>query len=136
MLTAHEAVEVINQYKKVAIVGLSPKEDRPSFKVGNFMKNQGFEITSVNPGPFEEIIGRKNYRSLAELNPGDVDWIDLFVNATRLMGLLDEILRLKPKLVWCQLGVVNEAFNAELDKAGIPYIADACPKIELGGHTQ
>jgi len=135
MLSVQEAVAVINQNKKVAIVGLSPKEDRPSFIVGNFMKNQGFEITSVNPGPFEEIIGLKNHRSLAELNPGDVDWIDLFVNPTRLMGLLDEILRLKPKLVWCQLSVINEEFNAELDKAGIPYIANACPKIELGGHT-
>ena len=51
------------------------------------------------------------------------------------MGLLDDILRLKPKLVWCQLSVVNEEFNTELDKAGIPYIANACPKIELGGHT-
>jgi uncharacterized protein len=135
MLTAQEAVELINQYKKVAIVGLSPKEDRPSFRVGNFMKDQGFDITSVNPGPFDEIIGIKNHRSLAELNPGDVDWVDLFVNPTRLMGLLDDIKRLKPKLVWCQLSVVNDEFNAELDKAGIPYIADACPKIELGGHT-
>ena len=135
MLTAQEAVELINQYKKVAIVGLSPKEDRPSFRVGNFMKDQGFDITSVNPGPFDEIIGLKNHRSLAELNPGDVDWVDLFVNPTRLMGLLDDIKRLKPKLVWCQLSVVNDEFNAELDKAGIPYIADACPKIELGGHT-
>ena len=68
MLSAQEAVEFINQNKKVAIVGLSPKEDRPSFMVGNFMKNQGFEITSVNPGPFEEILGLKNHRSLAELN--------------------------------------------------------------------
>ena len=135
MLTAQEAVELINQYKKVAIVGLSPKEDRPSFRVGNFMKDQGFDITSVNPGPFDEIIGLKNHRSLAELNPGDVDWVDLFVNPTRLMGLLDDIKRLKPKLVWCQLSVVNDEFNAELDKAGIPYIADACPKIELGGNT-
>ena len=135
MLTAQEAVELINQYNKVAIVGLSPKEDRPSFRVGNFMKDQGFDITSVNPGPFDEIIGLKNHRSLAELNPGDVDWVDLFVNPTRLMGLLEDIKRLKPKLVWCQLSVVNDEFNAELDKAGIPYIADACPKIELGGHT-
>lgn len=135
MLTAQEAVEVINQYKKVAIVGLSPKEDRPSHRVGNFMKDLGFKITSVNPGPFEEIIGLKNHRSLAELNPGDVDWVDLFVNPMRLMGLLDDIKRLKLKLVWCQLSVVNDEFNAELDKAGIPYIADACPKIELGGHT-
>lgn len=135
MLSTQEAVELINKYKKVAIVGLSPKEDRPSHRVGNYMKDQGFEITSVNPGPFEEIIGLKNHRSLAELSTGDIDWVDLFVNPTRLMGLLDEIIRLKPKLVWCQLGVINEAFNAELDKAGIPYIADACPKIELGGHT-
>ena len=127
MLTAQEAVELINQYKKVAIVGLSPKEDRPSNQVGRFLIDKGFNVVPINPGS-DEILGQKCKKSLTELNPDEVDWIDLFVNPTRLADLLEEVVRLSPKLVWCQIGVVNEAFNQRLEKERIPYIADVCPK--------
>ncbi|MCP4294770.1 MAG: CoA-binding protein, partial [Proteobacteria bacterium] len=60
--------------------------------------------------------------------PGEVDWIELFLNPTRLMPLVDEIIRLSPKLVWCQLGVINEEFNQKMKEANIPYIVDYCPR--------
>lgn len=130
MLTATDALKIITRNKRVAIVGLSPKEDRPSFRVGSFLLSQGYEVVPVNPG-HKEILGQACVKSLDELSPETVDWIDLFVNPSRLMEFAETIIRLSPKLVWCQLGVVNERFNEAMEKAGIPLIVDACPKIEL-----
>jgi len=132
-ISGKEALEYIQAHKKVAVVGLSPKVDRPSYRVGNFMQELGFEITPIHPA-HSEILGCAAKASLADLQPGEVDWIDLFVNPTRLMDLLPEILRLKPGLVWCQLGVVDAEFNHAVEKAGISLIFDHCPKIEWGLH--
>jgi predicted CoA-binding protein len=65
------------------------------------------------------------------LDSGEVDWIDFFVNPGKLPEFIDEVIRLRPKLVWCQIGVVNADFNAAMEKAQIPFIVDLCPKIEL-----
>lgn len=129
-VTPEEALKIIKENRNVAIVGLSPKEDRPSHTVGLFLKDKGFNITPVAPF-HKEILGLPVLENLSYLKPGDVDWIDMFVNPKRLMEHVDEIIRLKPKLVWCQIGVVNEEFNQRLADAGIPYIANLCPKIEL-----
>ncbi len=129
MLNVQEAINIIRENKTVAVVGLSPKTDRPSYKVGNFLIEKDFNVVPVNPG-HKEILNQSCVGSLAELSPGSVDWIDLFVNPTRLMDLLDDIIKLSPKLVWCQIGVVNEEFNQALEKSRIPYIADVCPKME------
>jgi predicted CoA-binding protein len=126
-LTTDEALELIKSYGRVAVVGLSPKTDRPSNRVGKFLIEKGFNVTPVNPAN-DEILGQKGKRNLAELKPGDADWIDMFVNKDRLMDFLDDIIRLSPKLVWCQIGVVNEAFNKKLEEEKIPYISDVCPK--------
>ena len=131
MLTKTDALNFIKKHKKVAIVGLSPKTDRPSYRVGSFLIEKGFDIIPVNPA-FEEILGKECVKSLGDLNPGDIDWIDLFVNPMRLMGLSQDIIQLSPKLVWCQLKIVNETFNQTMENENIPLIVDACPKIELG----
>ena len=131
MLSTNQAVDFVNQHKKVAIVGLSPNEERASYRVGNFLKERGFDIIPVNPGLHEEIIGLKNRRSLENIAEGEVEWIDVFLNPGRLMGIIDEVIRIKPKMVWCQIGVINEEFNKRLEAAGIDYITDVCPKIEL-----
>ncbi|MDT8445413.1 MAG: CoA-binding protein [bacterium] len=133
MISASEALTLIKANPKVAIVGLSPKEDRPSYHVGQFLAGHDFKITPIHPA-HPEIMGFAAKASLAELSPGEVDWIDLFLNPDRLMDLVDEIKRLKPKLVWCQIGVVNEEFNALIEGAGIPLIANVCPKIEWSRH--
>ncbi len=129
MLSTQEALELIRQNKSVAVVGLSPKDDRPSHRVGKFLLERGFKVIPVNPA-YDTVLEQKCVNSLGELSPGNADWIDLFVNKNRLGDLIDDIIRLNPKLVWCQIGVVDEAFNQALAKAGIPFIADVCPKME------
>ena len=124
-----QALDYIKQNKKVAIVGLSPKEDRPSYRVAKFLIEKGCEIIPVNP-VYEEILGKPCVKKLSDLKPGDVDWIDMFVNSQRLMNFVEDIINLKPGLVWCQIGVVNEDFNKLLENSNIQYIADVCPKME------
>lgn len=126
-MNVEEALAFIKGNKRVAVVGLSPKEDRPSNQVSRFLIDKGFSVVPVNPG-HDEILGQKCKKNLAELKPDEVDWIDLFVNPTRLGDLLEEVVRLSPKLVWCQIGVVDEDFNRRLEEEKIPYIADVCPK--------
>ncbi len=130
MLTVDQALEIIKANKKVAIVGLSPKEDRPSFRVAKFLIDKGFEITPVTP-VYDEILGIPCKKSLVDLSAIDIGWIDFFVNPSKLMDFNADIPRLSPKLIWCQIGVVNAQFNQELENANIPYIVDVCPKIEL-----
>ena len=130
MLAVNQALDIINHNKKVAIVGLSPKEDRPSNQVARFLIDKGFDIVPVNP-VHKEILGKPCVKNLSDLSPGEVDWIDMFVNPQKLMEFADDAVRLSPKLVWCQIGVVNEEFNGKMEAAHIPYIADVCPKIEL-----
>lgn len=128
-LSVDQALNIIRNHTRVAIVGLSPKTDRPSNRVGRFLQEKGFDIVPVTPGK-KEILGRPVVSNLADLNPGDVDWIDFFVGPARLPGFADEVIRLSPKLVWCQIGVVNDDFSRQLEEAGIPFITDVCPKIE------
>ncbi|MDX2470168.1 MAG: CoA-binding protein [SAR324 cluster bacterium] len=129
LFTPAKAIDLIKENKKVAIIGLSPKDDRPSYHVGEFLIGHGLEITPVHP-VHEEILGLKAVKNLSQLAPGQVDWIDIFLNPKRLMDLLPEILRLQPKLVWCQIGVVDEEFNSAILDAGINLIFNHCPKIE------
>lgn len=129
MLSPAEALETLKGLKTVAIIGLSPKTDRPSFHVGHFLQGKGFDIIPVTPKG-GEILGQKSLLSLAEIEEGGVDVLDFFVNGAKLPAFTKEVLRIKPKLVWCQITVVNDEFFAAMEEAGIPFVADVCPKIE------
>ena len=109
------AMVLIKSNKRVVVVGLSPKEDRPSHRVGKFLIEKGFVVTPINPGQ-DEILGQECKKSLAELQTDDVDWIDMFVSPARLNDFYDDIVRLAPKLVWCQIGVVDDEFNRKLEE--------------------
>ena len=126
--------EWLGKVKIIAIVGASPNAARPSFGVMELLISRGYDVTPVNPGQAgKEILGRTVAAALAEL-PGPIDMIDVFRASEAIPGLADEILRLpwKPKLVWLQLGIRNDAAAAKLEAAGISVIMDRCPAIELG----
>jgi len=130
MLTVAEAMKIVKESNKVAMVGLSPKPDRPSHHVAAFLQeNSSIQVTPINP-TCKEVLGEACVSSLENIEAGSVDWIDFFVNPTRLPEFTAEVLRIQPRMVWCQIGVVNEEFGKALDAAGIPYIMDKCPKIE------
>ena len=119
--------------KTIAVVGASPNEARPSFGVMRFLISRDYTITPVNPGQAGgEILGQSVVAALADL-VAPVDMIDVFRASDAIPAIADEILALpwKPKLVWLQLGIRNDAAAAKLEAAGITVIMNRCPAIEL-----
>ena len=119
--------------KTIAVVGASPNEARPSFGVMRFLISRDYTVTPVNPGQAGgEILGQSVVAALADL-VAPVDMIDVFRASDAIPAIADEILVLpwKPKLVWLQLGIRNDAAAAKLEAAGITVIMNRCPAIEL-----
>ncbi len=120
--------------KTIAVVGASPNEARPSFGVMRFLIARGYAVIPVNPGQAGgDILGQTVVAALADLS-APVDMIDVFRASDAIPSIADEILALpwKPKLVWLQLGIRNDAAAVKLEAAGINVIMNRCPAIELG----
>jgi hypothetical protein len=123
-----EIREILRGSKKIAIVGLSPKEKRDSNKVARYLMGQGYEIVPVNPGQ-KEILGEKCYKSLKEI-PFRVDMADLFLNPARIPPIVDQAIEIGVKVIWMQLGVVHNDAAERAREAGIQVVMNKCTKIE------
>ena len=119
--------------KTIALVGASPNEARPSYGVMRFLLGKGYDVTPVNPGQAgNEILGRTVAASLADL-PGPADMIDIFRASEAIPALTDEILALpwRPKAVWMQLAIRDDAAAARLEAEGVKVVMNRCPAIEI-----
>ena len=114
--------------KRIAILGLSPKPERDSHKVGIYLQQQGYTVIPVHPVQ-TEVIGEKAYPSLLEIPPS-VDIVDAFINSAHILPLAEDAVKIKPKLFWMQLGVENRAAAELLIDAGIDVIMNRCIKID------
>ncbi|QTA80463.1 CoA binding protein [Desulfonema limicola] len=125
-----EIKDILENIKTIAILGLSPKPDRDSFKVAQYLKNQGYEIIPVRPAQ-KEILGQKVYKSLDEIETS-VDLVDAFRASDQIKGHIQELIRLKPKFFWMQLGIENHEAAEELTKVGIDVVMNRCIKVDHG----
>ena len=121
---------LLAESKTIAIVGLSPKEARPSNMVANYLINKGYTIFPVNPGQ-SEILGRVSYSSVASL-PGRVDIIDIFRKSQDVLAIVEEVVNLTslPRAIWMQQGIVNEEAALLAQSHGIFVIMDRCIKVD------
>ena len=131
--------EIIRQIRDrthtIAVVGLSPKQDRPSWGVARFLQARGYRIIPVNPGHAgAKILGETVYADLSSV-PADagVDMVDIFRRSEAVPEIVDEALRVLPdlKTIWMQLGVSHPEAAAKAEAAGMVVIQDRCPKIEF-----
>lgn len=120
--------KIVTEYRTVAVVGISKKEDRDSYRVAAYLKEHGFRIVPVNP-QLDEVLGEKCFARLADI-PFTVDVVDVFRKPSALVELADEIAAAKPKAAWFQLGVVNNEAAFKLERAGVAVVQNACIKIE------
>ena len=118
--------EILEKSKVIAVVGLSPKSDRPSHRVGAYLKNQGYRIIPVRPAA-DEILGEKAYSSLKAI-PQDiqVDVVDVFRKSEDVPPIVEQAIEIGAKAIWLQEGIVNEEAAQKARAAGLKVVMDLC----------
>jgi predicted CoA-binding protein len=122
--------KILRETKTIAMVGLSANWNRPSFFAAKYLLDRGYKVIPVNPAAAgQEILGQKVYGSLDEL-PQKVDMVDIFRNSEAAGPITDEAIKHGAKVVWMQIGVVNDAAAKRAEDAGLKVVMNRCPKIE------
>jgi uncharacterized protein len=122
--------DILTSVKTIALVGWSPKPDRPSHRVAEFLKRKGYRVIPVNPGHAgQEALGETVVATLAEAGP--VDMVDIFRRSEEAGAVADEAVRIGAKVVWMQIGVVDEVAAARARNAGLKVVMNRCPAIEI-----
>lgn len=116
--------EILNSSRTIAVVGLSPEPDRPSYQVARYLKEQGYRIVPVNPGA-KEILEEPCYPTLSSI-PEVVDAVDIFRRSEEVPAVVEEAIRIGAKAVWMQEGVTDEAAAARAREAGLLVVMDKC----------
>ena len=125
---------ILNTVKSIAMVGISPKDNRPSYFAFKYLLERGYRMIPVNPGQAgKEILGQKVYAKLADI-PEPVDMVDIFRAPQYAVPIVAEALTLapRPQVIWMQLGVRNDSAAATAEAAGLKVVMNRCPKIEYG----
>src|SRR5476651_22880 len=125
---------ILNTVKTIAMVGISPKENRPSYFAFKYLLERGYRMIPVNPGRAgKEILGQKVYAKLTDI-PEPVDMVDIFRASQFVMPIVQEAVLLKPKpqVIWMQLTIRDDAAAAFAEAAGMKVVMNRCPKIEYG----
>ena len=114
--------------KNIAVVGLSPKPERPSNRVARYLIDRGYTIIPVNPG-HQQILGLQCYPDLASIAVA-IDIVDIFRRAEDIPAIVDQAIAVGAGAVWMQLGLSHAAAAREAVQAGLAVIMDRCIKIE------
>jgi uncharacterized protein len=125
--------EILTSVKTIAVIGASPNPARPSNEVLGFLIAKGFETYPVNPWHSGGLIrGRPTYARLADV-PAAIDMVDVFRNSANARGAVDDALGLDPlpRVIWMQLGVINEEAAERARAKGVTVVMNRCPKIEF-----
>jgi len=122
---------ILESVRTIAVVGASPRRERPSHRVMAYLQRRGYRAIPVNPNATGNTInGEKVYASLAEvLEP--VDMVDVFRRTEAAGGVADEAIAIGAKVVWMQLGVRDDAAAARAEMAGLKVVMNRCPAIEI-----
>ena len=119
---------VLQGNRVIAVVGLSPSWNRPSYFAAKYMLEHGYTVIPVNPSALE-ILGQKSYPDLASI-PVRVDMVDVFRKAEDAGPIADEAIRIGAGCLWLQLGVINREAAERAGAAGLDVVMDRCVKIE------
>ena len=117
-------INKIFQMKTIAVVGMSPKPERPSHYVSMYMKEQGYNIIPVNPG-HNEIAGMKSFPSLLDI-PQTIDVVDVFRRSEYVLPIAESAVTVCAKALWLQDGVINQNGSALAQKAGLLVVVSDC----------
>lgn len=131
--TAEDLRDILGNVRTIALLGASPKPDRPSFGVMRFLLSKGYTVYPVNPGQAgKEILGQHVYATMADV-PEAIDMVDVFRAPEYLGEVVTDALALpsRPRVIWGQLSVRDDKAVKPAEEAGIRVVMDRCPAIEI-----
>lgn len=122
---------ILTEVKTIALVGWSPKADRPSHRVAAFMAGRGYKVYPVNPGQAgqDSGLGEPVRASLVEVGP--VDMVEIFRRAEEVGPVVDAAIATGAKVIWMQLGIEDAEAAARAEAAGMEVVMNRCPAIEI-----
>jgi uncharacterized protein len=127
----NEIKSLLARVRSIAVVGLSPKANRPSYRVAAALQGYGYHIIPVRP-LVSEVLGEKAYADLRQV-PGTIDLVDVFRAPEEVEPIVDACIELKIPALWFQDGVVNEAAALRARAAGIMVVMDRCTYRDYAG---
>ena len=123
--------DILTAVRTIAVVGASPRRERPSHGVMAYLQRRGYRAIPVNPNAAGDTInGERVYASLAEV-PEPIDMVDVFRRPEAASGIVDEAIAAAAKVVWMQLRVRDDAAAARGEMAGLKVVMNRCPAIEI-----
>ena len=120
---------ILKENHTIAMVGLSADWFRPSFFAAKYLQDHGFRVIPVNPR-YDEILGEQSYPRVQDI-PDPIDVVDCFRKPADIPPLADAAIEVGAKVLWMQLGIVNEEAAAKAEEAGLEVIMNRCMKIEF-----
>ena len=123
-----EVKAILENTKTEAVVGMSPKTERDSYKVARYLKNQGYRVVPVNPGQ-KEILGETCFPNLKAI-PFPVDMVDIFRRPAAVPQIVDDAIAIGAKVVWMQLGIAHNESAKKALESGLSVVMNKCTKIE------
>ena len=122
---------ILSTTKTIAMVGLSPEDNRPSNFAAKYLQTKGYKIIPINPVTKNKfILNEKVYKNLLDLEFAP-DMVDFFIKSEKVISFIDDAITIKSKTIWLQLGVISKLAEKKVKKANINFVMDRCPKIEF-----
>jgi len=123
-----EIFDILTKYKSIAVVGLSDNPMRPSNQVATYLIKAGYKVYPVNPN-HKQILGLTSYPDLKSI-PVKIDIVDIFRRPEYVLPIVDDSIEIGAKVVWMQLGVINQEALVKAKSHGLKVVMDRCIKIE------
>jgi predicted CoA-binding protein len=119
---------LLERVKSIAVVGLSPRPERPSHRIARRLQEWGYRVLPVRPGP-AAVLGEKAYAKLADL-PQKPDLVNVFRAPGQVGKVVDECIALGLPAIWIQQGIIDEQAAARARSAGMFVVMDRCISVE------
>ena len=120
--------EILKNSKTIAVVGMSKNPEKAAHRIPKYLINQGYKVIPVNPTA-NEILGQKVYPNLEAISEV-IDIVDVFRPSDQTPEIVKTAVKLKPKMIWLQLGIKNEESLKIAEEHNIHYIQDKCIMVE------
>jgi len=120
--------EILNNYRRIAVVGLSSEPQRPAYSIARYMKKQGYRIIPVNPSE-TEVLGEKAYPDLSSV-PEQIEIVNIFRRPEHVPEVVEEAIAVGAKVIWMQEGIAHEDAAKSAEEAGLSVVMDTCIRTE------